>query len=239
MEAEDITYISSLSEFIEFCRTTFGKTQPLFRGVSNSSYELISRFGRAQKRMNNDIKTRGFEIKPRERVHEVDMLNEFKRMSLPYLKSIPETDWDWLSLAQHHGMPTRLLDWTTNPLVAAYFACRNSENPGDRSIYIIENENSVGYVSDKIISPFDLNRSVLFKPKNFSSRISAQSSVFLMYPKTDRVFTGSFVKKVNFKQESIVGIYVQLTTCGFNHQTMFPDLTGLAQDISDRWLAHY
>ena len=50
------------------------------------------------------------------------MLDDFKRRALPFVDMIPRNDFEWLFLMQHHGVPTRLLDWTTNALVALFFA---------------------------------------------------------------------------------------------------------------------
>jgi hypothetical protein len=50
------------------------------------------------------------------------MLDLFKQRSIPHLERLPANDFEWMFLAQHHGLPTRLLDWSTNALVALFFA---------------------------------------------------------------------------------------------------------------------
>src|SRR5437667_10694171 len=62
-------------------------------------------------------------------------LELFKRQARPHLNHTPATDLEWLAIAQHHGMSTRLLDWSESLLVAAYFAAQEAGTKGDALIY--------------------------------------------------------------------------------------------------------
>jgi hypothetical protein len=77
----------------------------VFRGLARSSYSHVSSLARL-----------GGDFAALER-HLVRNFRKYAHREMP-----GPTTWDWLSLAQHHGLPTRLLDWTFSPLVALHFA---------------------------------------------------------------------------------------------------------------------
>lgn len=69
---------------------------------------------------------------------EGHILRNFTRYSRPHLKTTPINEWELLVLAQHYGLPTRLLDWSYSPLIAAHFATTNETNESDRVIWRLD-----------------------------------------------------------------------------------------------------
>jgi len=56
-----------------------------------------------------------------QRYDEASLLEAFRALATPLMPAATD-DWDWYFLARHHGLPTRLLDWSTNLVAALYFA---------------------------------------------------------------------------------------------------------------------
>jgi len=119
-------------------------------------------------------------------VKEKRILEEFQRLSFPYLNSNSNcNEWDMLALAQHHRLPTRLLDWTENPLAALWFAfIKEKQNNSDRVVWcLVVKLDEI--VDPKEGSPFKQNNIRIFKPNHITKRIAAQSGWFTVHTLTN------------------------------------------------------
>jgi hypothetical protein len=95
----------------------YSKPPIWYRGLRKISRKLLPTFYRKECKV--DIKD------------EIYLMNLFKQNAHEILAQIPNSIWEWMFLMRHHKAPSRLLDWTENPLVALYFAVYPREDPKD------------------------------------------------------------------------------------------------------------
>jgi len=139
----------------------------------------------------------------------------------------PRTSWDALVLAQHHGMPTRLLDWSLNPLVALYFAV---DTPGtaDAAVYAFYPGEVIPGPHDLTGNPLLVQQPTAFAPSHVSARIRAQSGMFTIQPDPTVAFDHETLRLFRIASEAREGIRRTLFQYGIHVKALFPDLDGLA-----------
>jgi len=170
---------------------------------------------------------------------EKQLIDEFKRRSYPFLDFHPKTRWDWLALAQHHGLPTRLLDWTENPLAALWFSLNKKGDNSNRVVWcFVVEENKIVNPRELHNSPYNQGKTKIFKPNHITTRISSQSGWFTVHrlnrekgfiALNKNVDYESNLVKFNISNKNRTKMLSDLDKLGINASSLFSNLDGLSR----------
>lgn len=203
--------IHSLGELVD--RVTPSEPDPVtgrrrdtgvYRGSSNAESPLLTSLARLG----------GIDPPHTKADLEDHILRNFIRYARPHLGTETTNDWEHLVSAQHHGVPTRLLDWTYSPLVAAFFATRTdlTRSETDRAVWRLDWKSvhdKFGFPGVSLLikdldelfgkdghfTPWALIRrgaqrdfACLLEPPSLDQRIVAQAAVFTLCSDKTRSF---------------------------------------------------
>ena len=196
-------------------------------------------------------------------VNEHRYRHDFVLRAQPFIHEAtqpPKDDWDWYFLMQHHGIPTRLLDWTESALVALYFSVSSAPDVDGR-VWVLDPRkvnaalaNIGAYIpiySDEIVAGYlpqlwDEDEQKLTKgaiaidPPLNSPRLAAQRGKFTVHGRGVKALDeyaslASALLSITIPAKSKGRITRQLMAAGVGHSTLFPGLAGLGAEIRDQY----
>jgi hypothetical protein len=189
---------------------------------------------------------------------ERNLMMEFKLRAPRYLDSQPASDWEWLFVMQHYGLPTRLLDWTESALLGLYFAIRENRENTDAAVWVLNpwwlnnrslHRRDIPLAGDAQLGPWASFSSretvkgrlpVAIRPILATERIAAQKGCFTIHGtqrgalnalSTVHVDNGPGLQVLRIPASSITDIRRQLAVAGVTETSVFHELDGLCREI--------
>ncbi len=204
----------------------------LFRGVRDANFDLIPSIGRPDTR----VDTFSYSLED-----ERALFAAFKNEARPYLSYQPTTELEWLAVAQHHGVPTRLLDWTESFLTALYFAVAEGGAQrvfSEKQNKFIHREVAPAVYMTKGVpfcapetDPFKLTEVRAYTPPHISPQIPAQRSILTIHPKPNEPVNYPDLKKLTIEPKFCVTLKMTLAHQGITYGSLFPVMHGLATQL--------
>jgi hypothetical protein len=209
----------------------------IYRGVSRRDHKLVPKVGRDGSRKDNGTG----QCLPYSEDQEKLLLDEFIRQARPLVALRPDWKIEWMALAQHHRLKTRLLDWSESALVAAMFATEEGvtteTDPGSGktenippAIYGIQ-----GLAEQEApFNPFDLHEVVVYRPAHISPRIAPQQAIFTVHPQPDQAFDDPRLVRWTLDISGTIEVKLALDAAGISRASLFPGVDGLADALNWR-----
>lgn len=219
-----------VSGLLEFC--SYWGRDWLFRGASKASYPLIPKIGRDERK-----KKSGSRI-AYSKADEVAVLDFFKSRATAVVSDTKRSEIEWMALAQHHGAPTRLLDWSEGLLVALWFATQTSKNlkssdDGAGALWLAWDLPKASEATRN--NPLNARQVGTYRPDYFDRRIAAQLSVFTLQQSPTVPLQTENLFMLRVPNASKFTLRKRLDAAGINERTIFPGLSGLGADVAWRY----
>jgi hypothetical protein len=168
---------------------------------------------------------------------ESQVLDKLKQLGYPYFHNSIAKESDWILHAQHYGLPTRLLDFTSNPLKALFFATESTQDEADGIVWSIDKSCDVEFPKPEC-------RSLRFyAPAHINDRITAQESSFAVFPIIDDNIEILPIEKYPDLEKISAIIHIphhlkdelrlELSVLGVNRMTIFPGIEGVIEKIKE------